>query len=203
MGASSVTHVLLDRDGVLNVERAGIAVTEAAHWLWIDGSRAALAKLLAAGRRVAIATNQSIVGHGLVTPAEVDALHHQVLAEVAALDFVLYCPHARDSACSCRKPAPGLLEEACARWGVAPAEVLFIGDALTDLEASRAASTRFALVRTGKGAATEARITASERACLWGGRSFADLAEVVADLLAPDEADEADEARGRTMTGLP
>jgi D-sedoheptulose 7-phosphate isomerase len=169
-----ITHVLLDRDGVLADE-------DADGWRWIDGAAAALRHLLDAGLRVGVATNQSVIGRGLLTEEGLAALHREHLA---ALDFVLHCPHLPDAGCRCRKPAPGLLEEAARRWQVPAGAILFVGDALTDLQASRAAGTRFALVRTGKGARTEALLAASgEHAALFGGRGFADLGALAGALL--------------------
>lgn len=190
--------VLLDRDGVLNVERDGLVVTDASRWRWIDGAAAAIGRLMAAGRRVAVASNQSLIGRGAATRAQVDVLHDAVFGAAlpGALDFVLLCPHRPDAGCGCRKPAPGLLDEAVARWEVAPERVLFVGDALTDWHASRAAQTRFALVRTGKGAATEAALAdRGELASVWGGRAFADLGALVDALLDADRAEQPEGTR--------
>jgi HAD superfamily hydrolase (TIGR01662 family) len=60
----------------------------------------------------------------------------------------LYCPHAPEDGCDCRKPAPGLVREA-ARWlGVAPERCVVIGDIGADVEAARAAGARAVLVPT-------------------------------------------------------
>lgn len=188
MSGDRPTHVLLDRDGVLAAERDGVAVTRARDWEWIAGAVDALRRLLASGRRVGCATNQSVIGRGLATAEQIDTLHRTVFEAleggVDALDFVLCCPHAPAEECACRKPEPGMLRTAAQRWGVDAEEILFVGDAMSDLLASRAAGTRFALVRTGKGEETEAALRrVGGLTKLWGGRGYADLAEVVDELL--------------------
>jgi D-glycero-D-manno-heptose 1,7-bisphosphate phosphatase len=57
--------------------------------------------------------------------------------------------------CACRKPGTLLLEQARVAWPFEPAETWFVADAERDIEAARRAGVRPALVRTGKGRATE------------------------------------------------
>ena len=73
-----------------------------------------------------------------------------------ALDAVLYCPHANEEQCSCRKPAPGLILAAVACSGIASSDTIVVGDDRRDLEAAERAGVAAALVRTGKGRQTEA-----------------------------------------------
>src|SRR3546814_10556491 len=49
-----------------------------------------------------------------------------------------------------RKPGAGMLREAMAHFRVAPADTVFIGDSLTDLQAGTKAGCRRILVRTGR-----------------------------------------------------
>ena len=53
---------------------------------------------------------------------------------------------------SVSKPHPEPVRQACAQMGVAPAEVLFVGDDQRDLEAGEAAGTQLAAVHDGYGA---------------------------------------------------
>lgn len=154
-------HVILDRDGVLNREAGGGGyVREPAEFFWLPGAIEALALLRRAGVRLSVATNQSGVGRGLMTMAQLEAVHDRMKTEAssqgAALDIVLFCPHAPDEGCACRKPAPGLIREAIARSGIAAADSLVVGDDQRDLEAAARAGVKAALVRTGKGRKTEA-----------------------------------------------
>ena len=157
----SPSLILLDRDGVLNVEGEGGWVTSPEAWVWMPGALDGLRRL-GAGRRLMVVTNQSCVGRGLVSRAQVDALHAWVIAEArregVVLEQIFVCPHAPDDGCACRKPAAGNLTAALARAGVPPNEALFVGDSATDAAAAAAACVRFVLVRTGKGRATEAEL---------------------------------------------
>lgn len=154
-------HVILDRDGVLNQEAPDSGyVREPAQFHWLPGALEALAILRGAGVHLTVATNQSGVGRGLMSLAQLTAVHERMLTEAAgsdaALDAVLFCPHAPEERCACRKPAPGLIHEAIRRSGIAAADSLVVGDAERDLEAAARAGVTAALVRTGKGRATEA-----------------------------------------------
>jgi D-glycero-D-manno-heptose 1,7-bisphosphate phosphatase len=92
----------------------------------------------------------------------------------APIDGVFVCPHAPDEGCPCRKPRPGLIEEAVRFSGLPRAETVVIGDASRDLEAGRAAGVRTVLVRTGKGRVTEARLGGQDVAVYDGLREAAE-----------------------------
>jgi len=157
-------HVILDRDGVLNREsEQGGYVREPAEFHWLPGALEGLAVLRRAGLRISVATNQAGVGRGLMTLAQLSAVHAHMQAQASAhggaLDAVLVCPHAPEDACACRKPAPGLIEAAIARSGIPAGESVLVGDDARDLEAARRAGIAAMLVRTGKGRQTEALLS--------------------------------------------
>jgi D-glycero-D-manno-heptose 1,7-bisphosphate phosphatase len=152
---------------VLNREAdGGSYVIEPAEFFWLPGALEALAILRHAGIYLSVATNQSGVGRGLMTLAQLEAVHDRMRDEAsrnqAALDAVLFCPHAPDDGCACRKPAPGLILEALARSGFEASQTLVVGDAERDLEAAARAGVKAVLVRTGKGRKTEAALRGSE-----------------------------------------
>lgn len=154
-------HIILDRDGVLNREAPDAGyIREPAEFFWLPGALEALAMLRRAGVCLSVATNQSGVGRGLMTLAQLEAVHDRMRSEAAhsggALDAVLFCPHAPEDGCTCRKPAPGLIRQALARSGFTAAESLVVGDDGRDLEAAARAGVNAVLVRTGKGRRTEA-----------------------------------------------
>ena len=179
----SPSLILLDRDGVLNEDRPDY-VRSADQWVWVPGAREALARLAAAGVRVGVVSNQACVGKGLVAAATLEAIHARMRREAEAaggrIDAVFVCPHTDDADCDCRKPAPGLLRRAADHFGMDLAGVPFVGDARRDLDAAIAAGARPVLVRTGKGADTEAAGPPSEAAV------YPDLPAFVADLLGED-----------------
>jgi D-glycero-D-manno-heptose 1,7-bisphosphate phosphatase len=151
--------VLLDRDGVLNRDRPD-AVKNPAELEMLDGAAAAVARLNHFGCKVALVSNQSVVGRGIIGADMLQLIHHHLtdrLARAGArLDAVFICTDRPGPASQRRKPAPGMLVEALRQFQVAPHEAVMIGDALTDLQAAAAAGCRRILVRSGKGAATQA-----------------------------------------------
>ncbi len=150
--------VLLDRDGVINHE-SGEFVKDPEQWLAIPSSAAAIARLNRADIRVAVCTNQSGVGRGLMTEAHLASVHKTMEVELARaaahLDGVYYCPHTPDSGCACRKPKAGLLNRAMQTFGVSAADTCFIGDSVRDLQAALAARCLPILVRSGNGQRAE------------------------------------------------
>jgi D-glycero-D-manno-heptose 1,7-bisphosphate phosphatase len=156
-----VRHVILDRDGVLNYEAPeGGYVREPAEFRWLPGALEGLALLHQAGVHLSVVTNQAGVGRGLMSLPQLAAVHEHMQTEAAAhggaLDAILFCPHAPEEQCSCRKPAPGLIQAAVARSGIAVSDSIVVGDDHRDLEAAERAGVAAALVRTGKGRRTEA-----------------------------------------------
>lgn len=152
--------VLLDRDGVLNQDRADF-VKNPGELVMIPGSAAAVARLNRAGIKVAVCTNQSCVGRGIIGPDMLDRIHDSLRDHLAAagghVDLLLHAPDAPDAATDRRKPGPGMLREALAQLRVAPHDAVMIGDNLIDLQAAVTAGVARILVRTGKGAAMQAR----------------------------------------------
>lgn len=151
--------VLLDRDGVLNVDRADY-VKSPDELVMIPGAAAAVARLTGAGVRVAVCTNQSAVGRGLIDVATLEAIHAKLHREIEAaggrIDDILYAPASPDSDHPWRKPNPGMLATAMTRHGAEPAATPMIGDSLRDMDAAHRVGCRRILVRTGHGVRTEA-----------------------------------------------
>lgn len=150
---------LLDRDGVLNVDRPD-SVTSPDELVMIPGAADAVARLNRAGWHTALVSNQSVVGRGVIDDAMLDRIHEKLSAELAAagarLDAVFVCTDRPDRPTERRKPNPGMLREALDRFAADPETTVMIGDDLRDLEAAARAGCARILVRTGKGAATEA-----------------------------------------------
>lgn len=176
--------ILLDRDGVINLDSPAFIKTPE-EWHPIAGALPAIASLKNLGWLVAVCSNQSGVGRGLITPDALDAIHEklrQALARLGiSLDGLAFCPHHPDAHCPCRKPAPAMLLDMMNRLGVSAAETIVVGDSLRDIEAGKAAGCRTALVRTGNGSRSEAAARA-----LGVDAVFDDLADFASALGAPD-----------------
>jgi histidinol-phosphate phosphatase family protein len=134
--------VLLDRDGVINRGQPG-HVRSWAEFEFLPGVLGALRDLERCGVRVIVITNQSVVGRGLITDADLDAIHLRMCDEVASaggrIEAVLACRHHPDAGCACRKPRTGLFETASRQLGVSLPDSVMIGDSRTDIEAAVAA----------------------------------------------------------------
>jgi D-glycero-D-manno-heptose 1,7-bisphosphate phosphatase len=173
--------VILDRDGVLNVDRPDYVKTPD-ELVLIPGAASAVGALKRAGLLTALATNQACVAKGLVSLDGLEAIHAKLAVELAkaggSLDRVYVAPEASDAPTGRRKPSPAMLIEAMRDLGVEPGETLFIGDAERDWAAARAAGVRFHLVRTGHGRKTEAALVEESLP------TFDDLGEAVAALTA-------------------
>jgi histidinol-phosphate phosphatase family protein len=138
--------VLLDRDGTLvrDVPYNG----DPDRVVPMPGARAALDRLRAAGVPLAMISNQSGVGRGLLTPAAVEAVNRRIEELLGPIGPWFVCYHGPEDGCPCRKPAPGLVLRAAAALGVAPQRCAVVGDIGADVDAARACGARGILVPT-------------------------------------------------------
>jgi histidinol-phosphate phosphatase family protein len=138
--------VLFDRDGTLvrDVPYNGDpGLVEP-----MPGAAAATARLRAAGIRLGVVTNQSAVGRGLITVAQLEAVNQRVDERLGPFGAWAICPHDPAEGCACRKPAPFLIRKAAAALGVDVADCVVVGDIGTDVAAACAAGARAILVPT-------------------------------------------------------
>lgn len=147
--------VLFDRDGTLIYDRHYLADPGGVRP--VPGARLALRRVRAAGMATGVVTNQSGVARGLVSAAAVDAVNRRVDELLGPFGTWAVCTHGPDDGCSCRKPAPGLIERAAEALGVAPSDCAVIGDIGADVDAARAAGARAVLVPTARTLAEEIR----------------------------------------------
>ena len=137
----------LDRDGVLNVDRDYVHRIDQVEW--IAGAAEAIKLLNDAGYLVIVVTNQSGVARGYYDEATIGILHAHMQTWLAArgahIDAFYYCPHHPEGsvaryalACDCRKPKPGLLEQAARDFDIDRAGSFLIGDKDADQEAAAA-----------------------------------------------------------------
>jgi D-glycero-D-manno-heptose 1,7-bisphosphate phosphatase len=134
--------IFLDRDGVLNQKMPnGSYVTSWADFHLLPGVPEAIGRLNRAGLRVMVVSNQRGIALGLYTTADVEAIHsvfQSVLkANGAHVDRFYFCPHDKRQ-CNCRKPLPGLFEQAAAEFPAITASTsAMIGDSLSDIVFAR------------------------------------------------------------------
>lgn len=137
--------VFLDRDGVLNkaLVRDGkpYPPNSPADLEILPGVPQALEQLRRAGFLLLVVTNQPDVGTGKQTREAVEAIHAQLRAELP-LDDIFVCFHVDADACNCRKPAPGMLEQGAARYGLYLRDCYMVGDRWRDIDAGHRAGCR-------------------------------------------------------------
>jgi len=150
--------VFLDRDGVLIEERNYLHRVEDV--VLLPGVAAALKRLKNAGFELFIVSNQSGVGRGYFTLADVERVNEHLGRELARFgvrfEKIYIAPEAPDKSSRGRKPSPQFLFDARDEFGVDLAQSFMVGDKLIDLECGWNAGVKTSiLVRTGYGAELE------------------------------------------------
>ena len=169
--------VFLDRDGTLIAEKNYLSRPEDV--VIFPGAAAALKRLSDAGLPLFIVSNQSGVGRGYFTLAEVERVNEHLARELARegvrFEKIYVAPEAPDQPSRGRKPAPQFLFDARDEFGLDLAESFMIGDKLIDLECGwNAGVKKSILVRTGYGAKAEAEAAGQlKRAVIVDGLSAA------------------------------
>ncbi len=155
---TSTRGVFLDRDGVLNVDKYGAFRTQ--QFALIDGVVSALTILRLLGFRLIVVTNQSAIGRGEATEAQVNQFNQLLLDTLAKegieIEAVFVCPHDPEFGqgiykkdCSCRKPKPGMFFEAAEKHQLELSKCYSIGDKKSDVVAGFNAGCKTILVETG------------------------------------------------------
>jgi histidinol-phosphate phosphatase family protein len=114
----------------------------------MPGAERALARLRQAGVPVAVISNQSGVGRGLIDLDQVRAVNRRAEELLGQFDGWHFCPHTERDGCACRKPAPGLVLAAAAALGLRPECCAVVGDIAADVQAAQAAGAAAVLVPT-------------------------------------------------------
>jgi D-glycero-D-manno-heptose 1,7-bisphosphate phosphatase len=155
--------VFLDRDGTMSEERGFIDRLELLEiFPWTTD---AVRLLNRAGFAVVVVTNQSAIGRGIIDEPFLHSVHaafdRHLARGGARVDRYYFCPHHPEAklpehrmVCRCRKPAPGMIEQACHDLGLDPARSFMVGDRLIDVASGHAAGLRSILVRSGHSAYT-------------------------------------------------
>ncbi|MEV5734356.1 HAD-IIIA family hydrolase [Streptomyces sp. NPDC052292] len=158
----SLGAVLFDRDGTLVADVPYNGDPDRVRPL--PGAAEAVALARGAGLATAVISNQSGIGRGLLTAEQVRAVNERADELLGGLGAWIFCPHAPEAGCACRKPRPGLVLAAAARLRVRPDRCLVIGDIAADLLAARAAGARGVLVPNAATAPAEVRRFAAQSA---------------------------------------
>ncbi|MFT4065261.1 D-glycero-beta-D-manno-heptose 1,7-bisphosphate 7-phosphatase [Paraburkholderia sp.] len=161
--------LFLDRDGVVNVDTGYLHASN--ECVFIEDIFGLVRAANHAGYVVVLVTNQAGIGRGYFTAGQFQAFTDWMLGEFrsrdARIDRVYYCPHHPEfglgeyrQACACRKPQPGMFEQARVDFDLDMERSLVVGDKPSDLQAAARAGVghRFLLAPAGE---YELELTAS------------------------------------------
>ena len=153
--------IFLDRDGVINADpKEKIYVRHWDEFQFNPGVVEALGELVLQGYKIFVVSNQAGVAKGLVDKEELYEITRQmenVFEEShIRLSGVFYCMHQDEDNCICRKPKPGLYDQALQGLKVNPSECYVIGDSERDLLPAQHLGFKKILVLTGKSSRSDA-----------------------------------------------
>jgi histidinol-phosphate phosphatase family protein len=130
--------LFLDRDGVVNVKLDGRYVQNADEFEFMPGAENAIAKLSIIFKRILIVTNQQGIAKGIMSANDLNTLHQYMLQQLkvkgGVIEKIYYCPHLAAENCSCRKPNPGMIQQAIIDFPTIKIEESYlIGDSDSDI----------------------------------------------------------------------
>tara|TARA_B110001469_G_scaffold8149_1_gene8130 strand:- start:1491 stop:1994 length:504 start_codon:yes stop_codon:yes gene_type:complete len=130
--------LFLDRDGVINVKLEGRYVRNTDEFEFMPGAELAIAHFSKIFKRILIVTNQQGIAKGIMSDKDLGVLHDYMLFELkkngGVIDKIYYCPHLAAENCSCRKPNPGMIQQAIIDFPEIKIEDSYlIGDSDTDI----------------------------------------------------------------------
>lgn len=152
--------VFLDRDGTVS-EEVGY-VNHLSRFQLFPFTAQAIKKLNQANLKAILITNQAGVARGYFTEDLIGHVHNkleQTLArDQARLDGIYYCPHHPTAGkppyradCLCRKPNPGLIEQAAKDHNIDLSRSFMVGDKYTDISLAKRVGVKGVMVLTGYG----------------------------------------------------
>lgn len=145
--------ILLDRDGTIIEDAEYLSDPNGIRLL--PGATEGLLQLQEAGLTLAVVSNQSGVARGYFDSEAVHVVNRALDDMLRAANISIagwyFCPHGPDDDCACRKPRPGLVEQAASQLNIDLARSWVIGDKPSDALLAQAVGARGILVLTGEG----------------------------------------------------
>lgn len=152
--------VFMDRDGTMTIE--GGYINHPSRLKLIAGTADAVRLCNENDLLAVVTTNQAGVARGYFTEDMINVVHGRLRTMLekkgAHLDAVYYCPHhPREGKtpyradCNCRKPRPGMIEQACRELPVDLTRSYMVGDKISDSEFGHRLGLRTVMVLTGYG----------------------------------------------------
>ena len=146
--------VFLDRDGVINVKAAPHEyIVQWDDFQLLPNVTDWIRLFNVLGFLVIVVTNQRCIARGMATLEQLDTLHRRMVEHLsnlgARIDDIFLCPH-EEGTCACRKPQPGLVLQAVAKWNIDLPSSLLIGDSPSDAELAMRCGLPYASAANGK-----------------------------------------------------
>ena len=146
--AENSPAVFLDRDGVINEDVGHLGEVE--HLRLLPRVPASVKRLNEHGIPVIVVSNQSSIGRAIFSEGQIQEINRSIAdrlrLEGAEVKRSYYCPHHPTEGkgsyrvqCECRKPNPGMLQQAANELGLDLTRSVMVGDNLTDIEAGQRA----------------------------------------------------------------
>ena len=146
-----MASLFLDRDGVINERIIDGYVTRPADFRIIGGVLDAMAIFARCFDHIFIVTNQQGIGKGLMTEADLEAIHAAFLRQVeeagGRVDRIYFCPALKAEHSFMRKPSIGMALQARRDYrDVILRQSVMVGDTESDMLFGRRAGMRTVLV---------------------------------------------------------
>jgi D-glycero-D-manno-heptose 1,7-bisphosphate phosphatase len=131
--------LFLDRDGIINVDHGYVYKIE--DFEFVEGIFDLIRLFSNAGYLIFVVTNQSGISRGYYKEEDFAKLTEWMLMKFSeqgiTIEKVLYCPHRPEAACSCRKPATGMIKEALENYPIDLSHSWLIGDKQSDIDLAK------------------------------------------------------------------
>lgn len=139
--------LFLDRDGVINVLRPNDYVKCPDELELLPGVAEAVALCRQHFDYIFVATNQQGIGKGLMTEADLEAVHRKMTRAIPGIDHIYYCPQLESAHSFRRKPNIGMALQAKREYpGLNLKACTMVGDSMTDMLFGRRAGMTTVLV---------------------------------------------------------
>lgn len=129
--------LFLDRDGCINIEKNYLYKIE--DFEFQPGIFNLIQHYQKKGFLIFVITNQSGIARGLYSEADFHVLNNWMIdtfeLEGIKITKVYYCPHHPDitGECNCRKPLPGMINQAIEQFNISAVKSVLIGDKKRDI----------------------------------------------------------------------
>jgi len=144
--------VFIDRDGTINVNYGYINNPD--DFKMYPNVAKGIKLLQENGFKIIIITNQSGIARGYFSEKSLEEIHDKMKKELSkedtGVDAIYYCPHHPDENCNCRKPKPGMLEQAIKDFDIEIKDSYIIGDRMLDVEAGKIIGCKTVLIPEDK-----------------------------------------------------